>query len=94
MTTYYDKYMKYKIKYNSIKNDMNNNIDTIINNSYNVYAIKNNMNDSNFEDKINKLYRYTKIYSKYDNKLETTLIKFIDKINSVDTYLIGPLIHV
>lgn len=95
MTTYYDKYMKYKTKYNGIKNDMNNNIDIIINNSYNVYAIKNNMNDTDFENKINKIHKYIQVTkSKYNNQLETTIIKFIDKINSIEPQFRGPLIHV
>lgn len=94
MTTYYDKYMKYKTKYNSIKNDMDKNIGIIINNSYNVYAIKNNMSDTDFENKIKKLHNYTKIYSKYDSTLTTTLTKFINKINSVEPHMKGPLIHI
>ena len=94
MTTYYDKYMKYKTKYNGIKNDMNKNIDIIINNSYNVYAIKNNMNDTEFENKINKINKYVHVTnSKYDSTLTTTLTKFINKINSVEPHMRAPMIH-
>ena len=95
MTTYYDKYMKYKTKYNSIKNDMDKNIGIIINNSYNVYAIKNNMNDTEFEDKINKIYKYTRITNtKYDNQIETILSEFINKINKIESHMRGQLIHI
>lgn len=93
MTTFYDKYIKYKTKYVNIKNKLNEDINTITNNSFNVYAIKNNMKDSEFENKIKGLYSYSSKYNK-NIELNNILEKFINKINSRELHMIGPNVHV
>lgn len=93
MTTYYNKYMKYKAKYINVKNKLNEDMNTISDNAYNVYAIKNNMKDSEFENKIKNIYSYSSKYNK-NVVLNSALEKFINKINSQELHMIGPNVHV
>lgn len=84
--SYYNKYLKYKTKYNNLKKqiggDFNSYINRLKSNSYNVYSIKDDMTDyDNFDELINNIYNYAKASEEHKNNiiLLTVLENFINK---------------